>query len=186
VPASEFEVEVLVGLLQQGYMTMAELDYPYAVDFAGYSLPGNSSVESCKRFTASIATSAEGKNLAVSAVQRLAKSLTVVPQLDPARSTGGCINASGYSSFEETLPGLTPGAWSYQRCSDILIPYASSARGPLYLPCEEFPQNCWNVSRFSAWCEKTYGVRPSVTAGNTQYGGRDVRAAGKNIYGSLL
>jgi hypothetical protein len=116
---SAARVEVLVGVLQQGFMTMAELDYPYQFAFDGHSqsLPGNSSALACSRFEAA------GSTTPTQLLQALAAALAVVPQLDPARSPGGCLNHSKYAAFEETLPGLTPEAWSHQRCSDIPIPY---------------------------------------------------------------
>ena len=107
-PSTRSLLENLIGALQQASMTMAELNYPYAVDFAGYSLPGNPCKLACSKFSSS------GSLLA-----GLSQAASVVPQLAPA----GCLNTSALPSFESSLPGLLPGAWTFQRCSDIVIPY---------------------------------------------------------------
>ena len=38
-----------------------------------------------------------------------------------------------------------------------------------------------SIARFANWCAATYGVRPSVSAADVAYGGRDVRASGSRI-----
>ena len=192
-PRNVKRVEVLVGVLQQAFMTMAELDYPYAVNFTGYALPAHPAAESCRRFSAAVgaeASAVAGASAVVGAsttgvgaagvgavgastpgagasarasalIAAMGRAVSVVPQLDPARSPGGCVNLSDVASFEETLPGLTVGAWSYQRCSDIVIPYEASVETcSLFLPCRSpsvnFTANCWNETRFGEWCDRTF------------------------------
>jgi pimeloyl-ACP methyl ester carboxylesterase len=226
VPESPQRMEVLIGLLQQGFMTMAELDYPYAVHFAGYSLPGNSSAVACDRFEAAGAALLPALGAALSVVPQLVSAMFSLPRpapvqlasvmihprtpppnemwwgalrcsaiavvsqsgmptpstQDPARTDAGCINTSQTTSFEETLPGLVAGAWAYQRCSDIVIPYEARASAPLFLPCEVFAPNCWSIERFSSWCESTYGVRPQPRSADVEHGGRWLGSASRIIF----
>lgn len=153
----EGDVYPFVGLLQKSFMGMSERNYPYEV-----GLPANPASEACRRFRE------DGGGL-----EGLAASVTVVPDTDGTQQPEGCVDLAALApSFESTMPGLLAGGWVYQRCSDILIPYAAGPSAPLFLSCEEFEPNCWNLTRFSSWCVANSGVRPQERSAEVAFGGR--------------
>lgn len=153
----QVDVSPFVGLLQKAFMGMAERDYPYAVN-----LVANPAAEACRRFRQ------EGGG-----VEGLAAAVSVTPDLDVAQQPGGCVDLMALApSFEATMPGLLAGGWVYQRCSDILIPYAAGPSAPLFLSCDEFKPNCWNLTSFSSWCADNSGVLPQPRSAEVAFGGR--------------
>jgi lysosomal Pro-X carboxypeptidase len=165
--------DALIGTFQQAFMTMAQANFPYAVD----PLPANPAAAACEAF-AEAAPSPQ--------VEQLAAAVAVVPSLDPARSPGGCLNVTA-TTFEETLPGMLPGAWGFQRCSDMLIRFeASEESAPIFLPCSEYAPNCWGGGeRFAHFCRGAYGVDPLLRggeAGVTAFGGRDLGALSEVVF----
>lgn len=67
-PASAAEAEVLVGVLQQAFFTLAQLDYPYAAAFGGVALPASPTSVACARFDNGTARSPIGRLGAAAAV----------------------------------------------------------------------------------------------------------------------
>ncbi len=139
----------LVAALQAQFTTFATLDYPYAANFTT-PLPPNPANASCTAFAraqARGATSLEalGASLLFGAPLPVCFNLTVGPDSDP----------------EALRPGLIPGAWAFQRCSELVLPSAVAPKNPMFLPCsDQFPANCWNISTFGAFCKAAYGVSP--------------------------
>jgi lysosomal Pro-X carboxypeptidase len=173
-PPSRAAVEALIGRLQQALFTFAQLDYPYKATFGAISLPASPVSVACGRF--------EHNSTALPLLRRLGAAVSLLPALDPSLSPSGCVTLAENATFEATLPGFVPGAWSYQRCSEIVLPYeATAATSPLFLPCSEFAPNCWDAKRFAAWCNANYGVQPSASSATIAYGGRNVRASGSRI-----
>jgi len=164
-PLQSAMAPAFLGLLQQAFMTMAQLNYPYPCDFMGASLPANPASVSCQRFE---------QKQRMGLLAALAAAVSVVPHLDPAKS---CLNLTHLApSFEATLPGLIPGAWSYQRCSQMIIPYAAMPTAGLFLPCESFSLNCWDAKRFANWCVQTYRTVPQPRSAMLAFGGREAVA----------
>eukprot|EP00927_Polykrikos_kofoidii_P066730 TRINITY_DN62292_c0_g1_i1.p1 TRINITY_DN62292_c0_g1~~TRINITY_DN62292_c0_g1_i1.p1 ORF type:complete len:482 (+),score=77.31 TRINITY_DN62292_c0_g1_i1:52-1497(+) len=162
-PDGQGQINPFVGLLQKSFMGMAERNYPYAVN-----LPANPAAESCRRF-----------RQAGGGLEGLAASVSVVPDTDSAQQPEGCVNLTALApSFEATLPGLLKGGWVYQRCSDILIPYAAGPSAPLFLSCDEFKPNCWNLTRFSSWCADNSGALPQPRSAEVAFGGRRLAQQG--------
>ncbi len=158
-PVSAENVSVLVAYLQMLFGTFAELDYPYPVSFFNSSLPANPVNLSCARFAQTLAATGGDR------VQALAASVALTPA--PPGSPPVCLPFSASGPYPEALmPGLMPGAWSYQRCTEIVLPSAVADTNAMFLPCSEYEPNCWNVTRFAAFCADTFGVtvRPGFAA----------------------
>jgi pimeloyl-ACP methyl ester carboxylesterase len=150
--------DAVIGLVQQAFMHLAERNYPYPVD----GQPANPAAAACKQF-----------RRMHSALDGLAAAASVAPGMNPL--PGQCLNLTALApSFQATLPGLMPGAWSYQRCSDIIIPYSANGSSSFFLPCDIFEPNCWNISRFSAWCSNVMGAVPQVRSALQSFGGRHI------------
>jgi lysosomal Pro-X carboxypeptidase len=177
------DVELLVGYLQQQLVVLAQLDYPCASHFIGTDLPASPVNVSCALYS----SGAEGDGDAV-----LWEALRRAVSVGHNSSSGGqCLDlhaASNGGELQSMLPGLMPGAWSYQRCVDIVIPNtvgeggdasgqvpspsaAAAAAAALehladpdaecvFLPCAEYEANCWRAERFSGYCNRTFGPFP--------------------------
>eukprot|EP01079_Euglenida_sp_SAG-EU17-18_P004912 gene4912-889_t len=116
----------LIGWAQAQYGALAVQNYPYPVDFAGRSLPAHPPLYAC-----SLQAQAPPGDL----LAALAASLTwLLPQ-------GQCLDLSPFPSY---YPGFIPGAWTYQRCTEIAMPVAVSEGNCMMLPCSVFPSNCWD------------------------------------------
>lgn len=162
------QTATLVGLLQQAFMLFAQSNYPYAVG----ALPANPASAACQKFE---------QRADKSLLDALAVAASVSPVMNPVQQPGFCVNLTAAApSFEQTLPGLIPGAWSHQRCSDILIPYASTmaSTAPLFPLCDRFVQNCWHVERFAQWCREAMGAMVQPRAALEAYGGRRLPSQG--------
>ena len=195
---SEAAVEVAVGYIQQQAFVIAELDYPTPSHFIGRDLPANPANVTCALFAQALAAERaplKGVHASAGALAGLAAVVHVATNYSGG-APGRCTKV-GAASFMETLPGFIPGAWTFQRCSQVIIPYATpenvpegGARGA-FLPCSEFAPNCWDPVAFAEWCSSSYGVRPRDEAqffggGNLSHasniilsnGGRDPWGAG--------
>ena len=143
---------ILVAALQYSLASLAVSNYPYAVDFLGNSLPGNPVDVSCN-FTSGITSGIDALRAVVSLVWK---------------TDSACVSL--LNSPFAYYAGFIPGAWSFQRCSEIVIPVNVSTDNAALLSCEEFPPNCWSVKEFSQYCENFQSTSPVVDAMQMQYG----------------
>lgn len=150
-PLTPSLVPMLVAFLQAQFGTFAQLNYPYAVSFFNNTLPAHPVKVSCSHFQ--LAKAASGGNL----LTALAASVRLGGPKRPA-----CIPVAA-NQVEALLPGLLPGAWTYQRCSELVLPASVEAGNPMLLPCSEVGYNCWNLTRFAAFCQESYHVTPRPT-----------------------
>jgi len=170
---SEARVEVAMGFLQQQLFVLAQSDYPTPSDFIGHKLPAKPAAVSCARFTVTLAKS--GNHLeALSAAVDVAISGTNTDS-EAARTC----TLLEQKSFMDTLPGFIPGAWTFQRCSQVIIPYAAGAASRAILPCDEFAPNCWDPKVFANWCNASHGVTPRDEA--QYFGGSNLTGASNII-----
>lgn len=141
---------VLIGALQYSLSSLATSNYPYTVNFLGNDLPANPVNVSCG----------------------LAKNLTGLEALREVVSLiwkkgNNCVSLS--NSPLDYYIGFIPGAWSFERCSEVIIPTSISS-SQMFLTCSEFPFNCWNPSVFSNYCEQVQQTSPVMDAVELQYG----------------
>jgi hypothetical protein len=156
-PASSAEATNSIALLQQALTDMAQLDYPYQTHFL-YDLPANPTSVACERFRA-----------AGGGLRGLAKAAGVAIRGLGGRSSAGCVDAD-LSEWRAFNPGFIPGAWTFQRCSEIVMPVSVGADNGLFLPCSTLTKNCWNESDLADFCSRKYNVKLD-TRGGTAVGG---------------
>lgn len=167
-PSSDTDVEIVIGYLQQQLFVLAELDYPTPSRFIGRNLPANPAAVACRRM--------RSKSSLTSALSAAA----AVANPDIGNASRPCVSLRGIS-FQEMLPGFIPGAWTFQRCSQVLIPYHVGNKSSAFLSCNEFPPNCWDFDAFASFCNRSYGVVPRDEA--TYFGGINLtKAASKIIF----
>jgi len=63
-----------------------------------------------------------------------------------------CYELNGFDQFWMTLPNMQPGAWAYQRCTELIFPF-EVPRDNMFLSCHEFERNCWNTKDYATWCD---------------------------------
>lgn len=92
--------DVLIAVLQSAFGTLAELDYPYPVTFISSELPGHPADAACVAFN----------ETAGSGLVKLAAAAGIA-----YNSTGAlqCLEIPADAVFEQYLPGLIEGAWTW-------------------------------------------------------------------------
>jgi hypothetical protein len=85
-----------------------------------------------------------------------------------------CFDVGGFKSFYQTLPGMQPGSWHFQRCSELVFPF-SVPDNTMFLSGKLFEKNSWNSEAFSDYCASIFGIRPNVEWASMSFGlGRDI------------
>ena len=130
LPDSRSSVAGLLGELQGAFSTLAQLNYPYPVAFLGHDLPAHPLSIAC----AALSLPATDEQLMAQLRQAAAVAL-------PSSAPPNCLNAS--SSFAQSTPGLIDGAWTFQRCTEIVLPFFVDSPSP-FPDCDSFLPNCWN------------------------------------------
>ena len=74
-----------------------------------------------------------------------------------------CLPLDPAAHFQTYNPGFMQGAWTFQRCSEIILPVAVSDSNPMFLRCSEFAPNCWSLQTLADFCNATFGVVPKPT-----------------------
>lgn len=80
-----------------------------------------------------------------------------------------CLNIS-----ETTTSSLGSQGWSYQACTEMVMPFCSNGIDDMFEP------HSWNLKEFSDDCFKQWRVRPRPTWISTLYGGKNI-SSHKNI-----
>lgn len=77
--------------------------------------------------------------------------------------------------FDAYTPGLEPGPWTYQRCTEFLMAFSVAEDSRMFLPCGSrgmrFHRNCWDPEKFSDFCNNRLGVRPADSNAQQAYWG---------------
>jgi hypothetical protein len=82
-------------------------------------------------------------------------------------------------------PGFIPGAWTFQRCSEIVLPSAVAPSNGMFLPCNDFKWNCFQLTDFSDFCAAAVKGRVVLNATRLSYGSPQIqsqRAANRVVY----
>jgi len=111
-----------------------------------FELPAHPTAVACSRFLE-----------AGGGVEGLAAATGLVLR-DQAKAVDACI-ATNLSEWWAFNPGFIPGAWTFQRCTEILIPVEVGEDNPMFLPCNStsLPGNCWaNGSELAAFCQRRF------------------------------
>ena len=102
----------MIALLQQQFVAYAQANYP----FPKAPLPAFPAAEACNRF----------QNSSGSALQKLAAAVSLsLPTLKAKVATkneknSSCVQAD-LVEWHKFDPGFIPGAWTYQRCTEVVI-----------------------------------------------------------------
>ena len=143
--------------MQAALVKIATLNYPYPTNFTGTKLPANPLLLSCNKLHEAVAKGA-------SPLQQLHALVTVTWSVP---STGCTILQNSTWAY---LPGLIPGAWSYERCSEVIIPCEVTDTNPAFLSCSQYPPNCYNSTEFGRYCTDHYVTTPITPSLDLSYG----------------
>jgi hypothetical protein len=124
---------VLATARPQALGDLAQLDYPYATHFL-FDLPPNPTAVACQDF-----------GQAGGGVAGLGAAVAVL-----SRPGAACVDTD-LSEWWQFAPGFIRGAWTFQRCTEIVMPVEVSDANPMFLPCSTYgtpcPVPCIGVAR---------------------------------------
>lgn len=186
VPANP---DALPAALQAAYATLAQDNYPYAAQLQAAPVvaacaaaratavaggDGMAVALAAARITFSAAVPPNASTTATKSTSTTAPDTTVVATAVPntaalltTTSTAACWNVT--DDPLDYTPGFLPGAWTAQRCTEVLLPTGATAQTPPFLPCAEFAPNCVNATRFSRYCQSHVGAVPRATLDTLSY-----------------
>ena len=101
------------------------------------------------------------------------------PRGHPGVLVGSCL-ALG-SSFSQYTPGFLPGAWTFQRCTDLVMAFSVPTTSRMFLSCASgFTLNCApeGLTALRAFCNASFGVHVPEPAELQDAWGEDWTAAG--------
>lgn len=136
------------------------VDYPYPANFLA-PLPGWPVNVSCSYMTANTNPSTQMTRLAQ--VTNLFYNLT--------GQAGTCNDLSNSGS-----PDLGDLGWSYQACSEMVMPIASNGKTDMFIP---YP---YNLTDYSAYCKQVWGAIPRAGWVPTYYGGFNITTATNIVF----
>jgi len=167
-------LETLIGFLQQQLSALAFGNYPYPVG----SMPANPTSYACAAIPPANFTSDsgfdEGGMPAASGWLPLRDALAWHYQ-----KKGECLELE--SSFAAYSPGFLPGAWTFQRCTDLIMAFSVASDSRMFLPCSEgFRPNCAadGQTALRTFCQETFGVSVPDAAALQTFWGSDWSALG--------
>jgi len=85
------------------------------------------------------------------------------------------------ASYVAYTPGFLPGAWTWQRCTDLVMAFSVPHHATMLLTCEEgYAPNCaaHGQAALRAYCQQTFGATVPDSAVLQNFWGEDWSAAG--------
>ena len=187
-------LEALVGFLQQQLSDIAFANYPYPVG----DMPANPAAYACSKTRATAAhrptPQASGRSLGAHRGGANREPPTPTPSLAadgwlPLRDAlawrylpaGGCIALRG--AFSAYTPGFLPGAWTFQRCTDLVMAFEVHDTSRMFLRCgaDGFSANCAaaGLDALRSFCAAEFGVQvPDAARLQAVWGQNWTRASG--------
>ena len=187
-------LEALVGFLQQQLSDIAFANYPYPVG----DMPANPAAYACSKTRATAAhrptPQASGRSLGGHRGGANREPPTPTPSLAadgwlPLRDAlawrylpaGGCIALRG--AFSAYTPGFLPGAWTFQRCTDLVMAFEVRDSSRMFLRCgaDGFSANCAaaGLDALRSFCAAEFGVQvPDAARQQAVWGQNWTRASG--------
>lgn len=157
--AGPADVVRLVGYLQKKFSELSMFNYPYPVNFSGHVLPANPPRVACSK----IATSTPE----TSGATVLREALEWYYNASAKDQSAPCLELE---PFEANYPGLIDGPWTYQRCTDLVMAYSVEEDSKMFVPCSEFPSNCWDEERMRSYCAAQFeGMATRRASGRSSY-----------------
>ena len=188
----EAALEALVGFLQQQLSELAFGNYPYAVG----SMPAHPTLFACAKATRPMrpADAQFGRGGPLSWIvgrgwsdERMVVPTTAADGWLPLRDAlswhyqrgGECLQLE--TAFAAYTPGFLPGAWTFQRCTDLVMAFEVDESSRMLLSCASgFRANCAHAGQAAlrSFCNTTFGVRVPDAAELQTLWGSDWTAAG--------
>ncbi|XP_077467535.1 lysosomal Pro-X carboxypeptidase [Stigmatopora argus] len=155
------DVAVFKGWLQETWVNLAMVDYPYQADFL-QPLPRWPIQAACKYLTSDWSASDRQILHGVSQAVNLYYNYT---------GSSSCLNTS------ETATGnLGMIGWDYQACTEMVMPMCTDGIRDMFEPGE------WNFQAFSDECHAMFGVRPRADWAGVVFGGKDIASHSNIIF----
>lgn len=155
---SSQEVEHLKDWISETWINLAMVNYPYESNFL-QPLPAWPIKVVCQNLD----------NTNVNDTQLLRNIYKALNVYYNHSGQARCLNIS-----ETTTSSLGSQGWSYQACTEMVMPFCSNGIDDMFEP------HSWNLKEFSDDCFKQWRVRPRPTWISTLYGGKNI-SSHKNI-----
>eukprot|EP00045_Choanoeca_perplexa_P002500 m.24752 g.24752 ORF g.24752 m.24752 type:complete len:475 (-) comp11551_c0_seq1:59-1483(-) len=149
------KAENLVAALQASIIQLATSNYPYPTNFS-LPLPAYPLNASCAQL------------LAAKDQPALEQLHAFVKLAWPKRPEDNCLMLR--VKPEAYLPGFIQGAWTYERCSEIVLPTSISDDNPAFVGCSDWPHNCYNPKAINSYCDYFLQTTMVPNALDLQYG----------------
>ncbi|KAK2846694.1 hypothetical protein Q5P01_009693 [Channa striata] len=147
--------------LQETWVNLAMVDYPYAANFL-QPLPAWPVQVVCK-YLGFASNVSDGQLLhGVSQAAKVYYNYT---------GSTSCLNISQTATGSLGFLG-----WFYQACTEMVMPMCTNGFTDMFEPEE------WNFQAFSDECNAMFGVRPRADWADTVYGGKDISAHSNIIF----
>jgi pimeloyl-ACP methyl ester carboxylesterase len=154
---SNAALEGLIGFLQQQLSDIAFINYPYV----NGAVPANPAEFACSRVPVSSGGWLPLRDALAWHYQQAGQCLSLQPAI------------AAYT------PGFLPGAWTFQRCTDLVMAFSVPANSTLFLSCGEFAPNCADqgMQGLRAFCRSLFGVSVPDSAMLQDFWGSDWSAS---------
>ncbi|XP_011863698.1 PREDICTED: lysosomal Pro-X carboxypeptidase [Vollenhovia emeryi] len=157
-------VKTLKDFLEEVYINLAMVNYPYEADFLA-PLPGNPVNVFCQHLTNASLT---GKPLLLA----LHRAVSVYTNYTGKTS---CI------STRNAEPGLGGDkGWDYQACTEMVMPMCSDGNNDMFEPVD------WNIVKYNNTCFKKYSVSSQPYLVCEQYGCKNFTNASNIVFSNGL
>ncbi|EGI66041.1 PREDICTED: lysosomal Pro-X carboxypeptidase [Acromyrmex echinatior] len=157
------DVKTLKNFLQEVYIDLAMVNYPYETNFLA-PLPGNPINVFCQHLTN---VSLTGKPLLLA----LHGAISVYTNYTGKTN---CI------SMKNAEPGLDDQGWDYQACTEMVMPICTDGINDMFEPVK------WNITDYNNICFKKYSVSPQPYLVCEEYGCKNFNSASNIIFSNGL
>jgi lysosomal Pro-X carboxypeptidase len=152
----------LVAALQASVIQLATSNYPYPTNFS-LPLPAYPLNVSCEQL------------LAANNQTALQQLYALVQLAWPKPPQFECLNLG--ASPVRYLPGFIPGAWTFERCSEAVLPTFVGDDNPAFVGCSKWASNCYNVETINDYCSYFLGTTMVPDALDVLYGSYERQVA---------
>ncbi|KYQ50108.1 Lysosomal Pro-X carboxypeptidase [Trachymyrmex zeteki] len=175
--AKSEDVKTLKNFLQEVYIDLAMVNYPYETNFLA-PLPGNP-------INISITINLKISKLMIVFCQHLTNvSLTEKPLLLALhRAISVYTNYTGKTnciSMKNAEPGLDDQGWDYQACTEMVMPICTDGINDMFEPVK------WSIADYNNTCFKRYSVSPQPYLVCEQYSCKNFNSASNIIFSNGL
>eukprot|EP00730_Choanoeca_flexa_P008371 TRINITY_DN12479_c1_g1_i1.p2 TRINITY_DN12479_c1_g1~~TRINITY_DN12479_c1_g1_i1.p2 ORF type:complete len:501 (+),score=89.07 TRINITY_DN12479_c1_g1_i1:4202-5704(+) len=145
---------LLIAAIQASIVSMATSNYPYPTNFS-MPLPAHPINASCSKLVQASSLSSLHQ-------------LRAFVDLAWTMPNNDCINL-GVSPVAY-LPGFIHGAWTYERCSEVVIPTAVGDGNPAFMSCSQRAANCYTTAVVNDYCNYFLQTKQQPASVDSHYG----------------